>query len=165
MSDPLPVTDYFEYLTNIYHIYQVLEAKIKHTYLRDLLDNHSERIKEDLETIKEGLGFEADTADWKPNLACRTYLKYLESIHITNDVNLARIMAHIHVRVLADLSAKERLIGSLKKHGLPNGSWIFPNEDNMIKQIINWINLQATSADALVGDACIAYLSYNSIFA
>lgn len=152
--------DYLQYLVEIRDIYWMLENRLTVTHLRDSMGvvGMTAKIQRDIDQLisKAGLSTEPQC-----RLPCQSYLEYLNSIAPNSDQNLTRIMAHVYVRVLADLSGGQILRARLLQLGYPVES--YDSETVVRDQIINWINLQATDANAFIGECHIAFLSYASI--
>lgn len=162
MCGQVQESDYLQYLVEIRDIYWMLENRLTATHLRDSMGvvGMTAKIQRDIDQLTRKTG----SAEPNCGLPCQSYLEYLNSIAPSSDQNLTRIMAHVYVRVLADLSGGQMLRTRLVQLGYPVESYDINNEQPIIRdQIINWINLQATDANAFIGECHIAFLSYAAI--
>ena len=155
LNGNLERNDYVKYLVDIYAIYKVLGDLLSTTPLHHWISGHYLKVKSDLDVLC------TDMAYPECSLQCLSYLQYLQSVHLNSNQNYARCIAHVYVRVLADLSGGIILKKKLHEHVYPTQTYEFNN--GLKDEIITWINLPATDKNAFTGDAHMAFLSYVAI--
>jgi heme oxygenase (biliverdin-producing, ferredoxin) len=149
--------EYHQYLVDIYQIYNALHFMVSSTRV-PYCPNHEQKIQLDINQIQRDWNLEEKT----PSLSCISYVKYLRSIRLTTDENISRIMAHIYVRYLADLSGGKILKRILSKMNYPVDSYDF-SEADIKDRIVTFINTQVLSDNAFIADTHCAFLCYDSI--
>jgi heme oxygenase len=163
MSGQVQESDYLQYLVEIRDIYWMLENRLTATHLRDSMGvvGMTAKIQRDIDQLTRKAEVSTEP---QCRLPCQSYLEYLNSIVPNSDQNLTRIMAHVYIRVLADLSGGQMLRERLVQLGYPVESYDINDQQATVRnQIISWINLQATDANAFIGECHIAFLSYAAI--
>lgn len=146
------INGYLQYLVDIHAIYRALEEILQFNWI----SGHSDAVLRDIQTI-------AGTIAGLPTISipCQSYIAYLNSIILCSDQNMSRFIAHVYVRVLADLSGGYILKKRLSEHGFPVETYQFPLE--LKAKILNWINTQATDHTAFIGECHIAFVSYAAM--
>lgn len=155
------IDNYIHYLVDIRDIYKILEKSLCHVSecgADKWITGHSRKVQSDIDTLKRLYEDCTGRMIQEPRctIACSSYLQYLQSI------TGSQIMAHVYVRVMADLSGGQIIQSKLLKYGCPVQTYQF--DYGLKGNIIAWINLYGTGhAASLMGNAHIAFLAYAAI--
>lgn len=147
---------YLPYLVDIKDIYRTLESLIVKAKIPLDIVGHSESVQLDYDELSELA--ELVSTNSQCSIPCRSYITYLNTL--TDPV---RIVAHIYVRVLADLSGGKIIKLKLTKAKYPTRTYDF---DVKVKdQIIDYINTQIPPElhERFIGECHLSFLSYSGI--
>lgn len=150
MKDTITAQEYAHYLADIYRIYRVLGEHYPE------INQHHNKVMADINGMRD-LKPKMSKTGILPSLPCQEYAEHIQSVADNKD----KLMAHVYVRVLADLSGGSILKKHLSAKGFPVSMYDF--EYGLKGKITTYINHEHQNAQDFATEVQQAYEFYCHI--